>query len=63
MSAEQTCPRFAPRRKPLMETVKMSAYRAETARVSVVREKRARGDHARSLRRDLFPTQADLCPE
>ena len=31
--------------------------------MSVVREKLARGDDARSLLRDLFRTEADLCPD
>ena len=48
MSEEQKFPRLAPSRKQLMDTVKMIAYRAETALVSVVREKLARGDGRRS---------------
>ena len=42
---------------------RMIAYRAETAMVSVVREAMARGDHARSLWRNLFRSEADLLPE
>ena len=63
MPEEQKFQRLAPSRKQLMDTVKMIAYRAETALVSVVREKLARGDDARSLLRDLFRTEADLCPD
>ncbi len=55
--------RLAPSRKQLMDTIKMIAYRAETALVSVVREKLAREDDARSLLRDLFRTEADFSPD
>ena len=63
MPEEQKFQRLAPSHKQLMDTLKMIAYRAETALVSVVREKLARGDDARSLLRDLFRTEADLCPD
>jgi hypothetical protein len=55
--------RLAPSRKQLVDTVKMIAYRAETAMASVVREAMARGDDARSLLRDLFRSAADLVPD
>jgi hypothetical protein len=55
--------RLAPSRKQLVDTVKMIAYRAETALASIVREKLARTDDARSLLRDLFCSEADLVPE
>ena len=55
--------RLAPSRKQLVDTVKMIAYRAETAMVSVVREAMARAEDARSLLRDLFRSEADLLPE
>lgn len=55
--------RLAPRRKQLMDTVKMIAYRAETAMATIVREELAREDDARSLLRDLFRTEADLLPD
>jgi transposase len=54
--------RLAPSRKQLVDTVKMIAYRAETAMASVVRESLARTDDARSLLRDLFRSEADLLP-
>ena len=41
----------------------MIAYRAETALASIVREKLARTDDARSLLRDLFCSEADLVPD
>lgn len=54
--------RLAPGRKRLLDTVKMIAYRAETAMVSLVREVLSRVDDARALVRDLFRTEADLIP-
>jgi hypothetical protein len=55
--------RLAPSRKQLVDTVKMIAYRAETALASIVREELARSDDARSLLRDLFRSAADLLPD
>jgi hypothetical protein len=55
--------RLAPSRKKLVDTVKMIAYRAETALASIVREELARTDDARSLLRDLFCSEADLTPD
>ena len=46
--------RLAPSRKRLMDTVKLVAYRAETAITKIVREVMAREDDARSLVRDPF---------
>ena len=55
--------RLAPSRKQLVDTVKMIAYRAETAMASIVRESLARTDDARSLLCDLFRSEADLLPD
>jgi hypothetical protein len=55
--------RLAPSRKQLVDTVKMIAYRAETAMASIVRESLARTDDARSLLRELFRSEADLLPD
>jgi transposase len=55
--------RLAPSRKQLVDTVKMIAYRAETALAWIVREELARTDDARSLLRDLFRSSADLLPD
>jgi hypothetical protein len=63
LPATEKFQRLAPSRKQLVDTVKMIAYRAETALASVVREKLARTDDARSLLRDLFGSEADLEPE
>ena len=55
--------RLAPSRKRLLDTVKLIAYRAETALTAIVRETLAREDDARSLVRDLFRSEADLSPD
>lgn len=46
------------RRIRFVDTIRMVAYRAETALAIVVREALARGDDARSLLRELFDTEA-----
>jgi len=55
--------RLAPSRKRLIDTVKLIAYRAETAMMSIVREMLSRDDDARALLRDLFRTDADITPD
>jgi hypothetical protein len=55
--------RLAPSRKRLTDTVKLVAYRAETALAAIVREKLSHLDEARALIRDLFRSDADLCPD
>ena len=55
--------RLAPSRKRLTDTVKLVAYRAETAMTTIVREELTRGDDARSLLRDLFRSDADIHPD
>ena len=55
--------RLAPGRKRLLDTVKMIAYRAETAMTQIVREEMAREDDARALLRDLFRSEADILPD
>jgi hypothetical protein len=59
----EKCERLAPGRKRLLDTVKMIAYRAETAMVTMLRETLSRLDDARSLVRDLFRRDADLLPD
>lgn len=44
-------------------TIKMIAYRAETAMAQIVREKMTRHDDARSLPRAIYQTEADLTPD
>lgn len=60
---EEKFKRLAPSRKRLTDTIKMIAYRAETAMAGIVREELARMDDARSLLRDMFRSEADLSPD
>lgn len=49
--------------KHLIDTIKMIAYRAETAMAHVLREKMSHHDEARTLLRALYSTEADLVPD
>jgi transposase len=60
---EQKFERLAPSCKRLTDTVKMVAYRAETAMATIVREELSHEDDARSLIRDLVGTDADVHPD
>ena len=55
--------RLRPTRKHFVDTIKLIAYRAETAMAHVVREQLARADDARVLLRELYRTTADLQPD
>jgi len=48
--------------KHLIDTVKMVAYRAETAMAHTLGEKMTRSDDARALLRSIYTTEADLIP-
>jgi len=50
-------------KKHLVDTIKMVAYRAETALAMSLRQHMARTDDARALLREIFGTAADLCPD
>jgi hypothetical protein len=50
-------------KKHFVDTIKLIAYRAETALVALAREKLARSDDARSLMRQIFESAVDLCPD
>jgi hypothetical protein len=49
--------------KHLIDTIKMVAYRAETAMANVLREYLSHPDQARSLLQALYRTEADLLPD
>lgn len=49
-------------KKHFVDTIKLIAYRAETALVAIVREKLSRPDDARALVRQVFESAVDLCP-
>jgi len=55
--------RLSTQSKHLVDTVKMIAYRAETAMVQIVRQKMTRHDDARSLLRAIYSTEADILPD
>jgi hypothetical protein len=55
--------RLSTQSKHLIDTIKMIAYRAETAMVQIVREKMTRHDDARSLMRAIYKTEVDLEPD
>lgn len=54
--------RLKPRAKHLIDTVKMIAYRAETAMANALREHMKREEDARSLLRSIYQVEADLVP-
>ena len=56
-------PRLRAERNHFMDTIKLLAYRAETALVGTVREALARRDDTRALLREIMCTTADLRPD
>lgn len=55
--------RLGTKSKYLIDTIKMIAYRAETAMVSIVRESMSRTEDARSLIEAIYKTEVDLIPD
>ncbi|MCP4345298.1 MAG: hypothetical protein GY795_07205 [Desulfobacterales bacterium] len=55
--------KLLPGRKRLMDTVKMIAYRAETAMVNLLVDKTVDSSDARQLLQDLFVNEADILPD
>jgi hypothetical protein len=51
------------RSKHFIDTIKMIAYRAETAMANLLREKTSQPDNVRSLLRGLYSSEADLIPD
>jgi transposase-like protein len=49
--------------KQLVDTIKMIAYRAETAMANILRQVIKRPDEARTLLRALYSTEADIIPD
>ncbi len=60
---DQRFERLAVQSKHFIDTIKMIAYRAESAMVHVLRDQMAKHDEARSLLRGLYRTEADLLPD
>ncbi len=55
--------KLLPGRKQFMDTIKMIAYRAETAMVNILIDKTTKSSDARRLLQDLFTNEADILPE
>ena len=62
MSEEEQFKRLAPDKKQLVDTIKMIAYRAETALSTVIKPQMKKPNEARTLIRALFKSEADLLP-
>lgn len=60
---EERFSKLATHTKQLIDTVKMVAYRAETAMVNILREHMSRVDDARQLVVALYQSEADLLPD
>ncbi len=55
--------RLLPGRKRLMDTIRMIAYRAETAMIGLIPSPTVDSPKARRLLQDLFVTEADILPD
>ncbi len=55
--------RLSTQSKHLIDTIKMVAYRAETAMAQILRQKMTRHDDARSLLRAVYNTEVDMNPD
>jgi hypothetical protein len=55
--------RLRSEKKHFIDTIKLIAYRAETAMAHIAREKMARMDDARALMRQLYRSEVDLIPD
>lgn len=63
LPVEKKFERLSPSRKRLTDTVKLIAYRAETALATITSEKLSHPGEVRSLIRDLFRSDADFYPD
>ena len=54
---------LANEKKHIMDTIKMIAYRAETAMANTIKPYMSKTDQARSLIRQIFTTEIDLYPD
>ena len=62
LAPEARFQRLSTHSKHFVDTIKMIAYRAETAMAHVLRDQMARHDDARSLLRNIYRADADLVP-
>jgi len=63
LDEEDRFQRLRPTRKQLLDTIRMIAYRTETAMASILRCKTIDTAAARQLLLDLFATEADILPD
>lgn len=63
LPAEQRFRRLAPHKKQLVDTIKMIAYRAETALAALLAPELARPAEARSVLQGIFADHVDLEPD
>lgn len=54
---------LSPTRKQFLDTIKMIAYRAETAMAGILRKTTSRTEETRALLREIFSAEADLFPD
>jgi len=59
---EERFKRLGTKSKYLIDMIKMIAYRAETAMVSIIRDSMSRSEDARSLIEAIYTTEVDLIP-
>jgi prepilin-type processing-associated H-X9-DG protein len=62
LSEDQRFSQLRLEKKHFIDTIKLIAYRAETAMAQIAREQMHRLDDARALMRQLYRTEADLIP-
>ncbi len=55
--------RIAPARKQLLDTIKMIAYRAEISMCYILRDYVGRKDDVHSLLKEIYRSDADICPD
>ena len=55
--------RLGTKSKYFIDTIKLVAYRAETAMVNIARQTMRQQDEGRSLLRSLYATEADILPD
>jgi len=63
LDKEDKFQQLAPTRKLLMDTIKMIAYRSETAMAESLKPYLGKESDARCLLKDLYKSQADLYPD
>jgi transposase len=60
---QQQFSKLAEEKKHIMDTIKMIAYRAETAMTNILQSNMNRTDDARALVRQIYKTEADIYPD